>query len=65
MKPETWLETLNCAVEGVIHAVRTQRHMRWHSLACLGLLLAAPALGVGAVEFALLCLAGASLIIAG
>ena len=64
MKPDTWLETLNCAVEGVIHAVRTQRHMRWHSLVCLGLLLAAPALGVGAVEFALLCLAAAAVLVA-
>ncbi len=62
MKPDTWLETLNCAVEGIVHAVRTQRHMRWHSLACLVLLLVTPALGVSAVEFALLCLAAAAVL---
>jgi diacylglycerol kinase (ATP) len=64
MKPDTWLETLNCAVEGIVHAVRTQRHMRWHSLACLALLLATPALGVSAMEFALLCLAAAAVLVA-
>ncbi|MDF1553436.1 MAG: diacylglycerol kinase [Deferrisomatales bacterium] len=64
MKPDTWLETLNCAVEGIIHAVRTQRHMRWHSLACLALVLVTPALGVSAMEFALLCLAAAAVLVA-
>lgn len=57
MKPETWLETLNCAVEGVLEAVRTQRHMRWHSVAALAVLILAPRLGVTPGEFALLCLA--------
>lgn len=64
MKPDTWLEALNCAVEGILHAVRTQRHMRWHSLACLVLLVVTPALGVGAQEFALLCLAAALVLVA-
>jgi diacylglycerol kinase (ATP) len=57
MKPESWLETLNCAVEGILRAVRTQRHMRWHILACLSVLVLAPCLAVSPSEFALLCLA--------
>ncbi|MDW7709451.1 MAG: diacylglycerol kinase [Deferrisomatales bacterium] len=64
MKPETWLQTLNCAVEGVVHGVRTQRHLRWQSLVCLAVLLVAPRLGVTPAEFALLCLAAALVLVA-
>lgn len=63
-KPETWLETLNCAVEGVLEAVRTQRHMRWHTVAALVLLVLAPRFGVTPGEFALLCLAAGLVIVA-
>lgn len=64
MKPETWLETLNCAVEGILHAARTQRHMRWHTLACLAVLILAPRFPITPAEFALLCLAAALVIVA-
>ncbi|GAB4265587.1 MAG: diacylglycerol kinase [Deferrisomatales bacterium] len=64
MKPDSWLETLNCAVEGVLHAVKTQRHMRWHTAAALGLLLVSPRLALTPAEFALLCLAAGLVIVA-
>ncbi|MBI5017546.1 MAG: diacylglycerol kinase [Deltaproteobacteria bacterium] len=64
MKPERWLETLNCAVEGVLQAVRSQRHMRWHTLACLAVLVLAPRFFVTPAEFALLCLAAALVLVA-
>jgi len=64
MKPETWLESLNCAVEGILHAVKTQRHMRWHVLVCLAVLLLTPLLRVTALEFGLLCLAAAAVVAA-
>ncbi len=64
MKPESWLQTLNCAVEGILHSVKTQRHMRWHSLAALVVLVLAPRFGVTPGEFALLCLAVALVLIA-
>lgn len=64
MKPETWLETLNCAIEGVLHAVHTQRHMRWHIFSCLALLTLTPFIGVTGNEFALLSLAAAMVIVA-
>ncbi len=31
-KPKNWWESLNCAIEGIIYAVKTQRHMRYHFL---------------------------------
>jgi diacylglycerol kinase (ATP) len=64
MKPDGWLETLNCAVEGILHAVKTQRHMRWHALACLAVLLLAVRFSVTPSEFGLLCLAAALVIVA-
>ncbi|MBE0616748.1 MAG: diacylglycerol kinase [Proteobacteria bacterium] len=64
MKPETWLQTLNCAVEGILHGVRSQRHVRWHALACLAVLIVAPRLGTTPTEFALLCLAAALVLVA-
>jgi diacylglycerol kinase (ATP) len=64
MKPEGWLETLNCAVEGVLHAVKTQRHMRWHTLCCLAVLILAPRFPITPSEFALLCLAAGMVIVA-
>lgn len=57
MKPGSWLETLNCAVEGILQAARTQRHVRWHTLACLAVLVVAPRFPITPTEFALLCLA--------
>jgi diacylglycerol kinase (ATP) len=62
-KPETWLQTLNCAVEGILHAIRTQRHMRWHTLASLAVLVLAPRFSVTPTEFALLSLAVALVLI--
>lgn len=64
MKPDTWLRTLNCAVEGILYGVRTQRHVRWHSVACLAVLIVSPRLGVTPGEFALLCLAAALVLVA-
>jgi diacylglycerol kinase (ATP) len=64
MKPETWLQTLNCAVEGLLHAVRSQRHVRWHAFAGLAVLILAPLTGVSPAEFALLCLAAAAVLVA-
>ncbi len=64
MKPKHWLETLNCAVEGILEAVRGQRHMRWHAVAALLVLTLAPRFGVTPGEFALLCLAAAGVLVA-
>lgn len=56
-KPNRWIESVNCAIEGVLWAARTQRHMRYHFLAALAVLLVALFLRVTALDFVLLALA--------
>ncbi len=57
MKPTSWLESVNCAIEGILWAARTQRHMRWHFLAALAMLLLAHFMRLSALEFILLAFA--------
>jgi len=57
MKPSGWLETVNCSIEGILWAARTQRHMRYHLVAALAVLLVALLLRVSALEVVLLALA--------
>ncbi|MEJ2200429.1 MAG: diacylglycerol kinase [Desulfuromonadaceae bacterium] len=57
MKPSNWLESVNCAVEGLLWAVKTQRHLRWHFGCSLVVLLLAHFLGLSALEFILLAFA--------
>lgn len=54
MKPTRFIDSVNCAIEGIIHAVRTEKHMRRHFLAAFLVLLAVLFLRVSALEFALL-----------
>ena len=57
MKPETWVESLNCAIEGILWAVKSERHLRYHFVAALAVLLLALFFRVTALEFFLLVLA--------
>ena len=57
MKPLRWIETVNCAIEGILWSVRTQRHMRIHFIAALGVLFAALYFQLSNLEFLLLVLA--------
>jgi len=57
MKPLRWIETINCAIEGILWSVRTQRHMRLHFIAALGVLFAALFFQLSNLEFLLLVLA--------
>ena len=54
MKPKGVASSFNCAIEGILWAVRTQRHMRYHMLTALALLLIALFFRVNALEFILL-----------
>ena len=56
MKPTRFIDSVNCAVQGIIYTVRTQKHMRWPFLAALALLLAALLFKVTPMEFMLLSL---------
>lgn len=54
MKPTRFIDSVNCAVEGIIYTARTQKHMRNHFVAALLLLLTVLFLKVSAMEFTLL-----------
>lgn len=64
MKPKNWLESLNCAIEGILAAVKTERHLRYHFVAALAVLLLALFFRVTALEFFLLVLAAMLVIFA-
>jgi len=57
VKPTRFIDSVNCAIEGILYTVRTQKHMRYHFLAALVILIAALLLRVSPVEFMLLALA--------
>ncbi len=57
MKPKTWFQSVNLAIEGIIYAVRTQRHMRYHFYAALATLVLSLLLSISRIEFILLCTA--------
>lgn len=64
MKPETWVGSLNCAIEGILWAVKSERHLRYHFVAALAVLLLALFFRVTALEFYLLVLAAVLVIFA-
>ncbi|MBI5887511.1 MAG: diacylglycerol kinase [Deltaproteobacteria bacterium] len=53
MKPKGWIESLNCAIEGVIYAFRTQRHIRIHYVIAAAALFLSLFLRLPMMEFAL------------
>lgn len=64
MKPKNWIESLNCAIEGILWAVKSERHMRYHFTAALVVLFLALFFRVSALEFFLLVLAALLVIFA-
>ena len=57
MKPKNWFESANFAIEGILYVARTQRHMRWHFLAAIAILIISLILGLSKIEFVALTLA--------
>ncbi len=57
MKPKSWTDKANVAIEGIIYAVKTQRHMKYHLFAALGTLIFSLILNISRIEFILLCMA--------
>ena len=51
-----WIQSTNYAIDGIIHAAKTQRHMRYHLFAAILVLLASFVLGLGWYEFVVLVL---------
>lgn len=57
MKPANWFESVNCAIEGILWALKTQRHLRYHFMVALLVLFCALFFRVTTLEFFLLVLA--------
>jgi diacylglycerol kinase (ATP) len=57
VKPKNWIESANVAIEGIIYAVKTERHMRYHLLAAVFVLILSLVLNISRIEFTLLCTA--------
>lgn len=49
-----WIISANHAIEGILHAAKTQRHMRYHLYAAMLLLIVSFVLGVSGTEFVVL-----------
>lgn len=64
MKPSSWLESLNCAIEGILWATKSERHIRYHFVAALAVIFLALFFKVSAFEFFLLALAAVMVIFA-
>jgi diacylglycerol kinase (ATP) len=57
MKPKSWFQSANLAIEGIIYAVKTQRHMRYHLYAAVAALILSLVLNISRTEFIMLCMA--------
>jgi diacylglycerol kinase (ATP) len=49
-----WIQSANHAIEGILHASKTQRHMRYHLYAAIFVLLLGFVLGISWSDFAIL-----------
>lgn len=54
MKPSRFIDSLNCAIDGVLYAASTQKHVRNHLLTAVAVLLCALIVRVTKLEFILL-----------
>lgn len=54
MKPRNFFESANLAMEGIFHAAKTQRHMRYHLWAAGAVIFLSLLLGVTRMEFLIL-----------
>jgi len=57
VKPRNWLESLNCAIEGILYAAGTQKHMRYHFIIAIALLLVSLILHLPLLEFMIFAIA--------
>lgn len=57
MKPDNWIDSFNCAIEGILWSISSQRHLRYHFIAAVVVLLLALFLGLTTLDFILLTFA--------
>lgn len=51
-----WFDAANNAIEGILHAAKTQRHLKFHLLAAFSVLLCCFIIGLDKYEFAIIAL---------
>src|SRR4030066_359814 len=51
-----WLRSINFAIEGILHAAKTQRHLRYHFYSAAIVLLLSYILGISRTEFLIIAL---------
>ncbi|HHN66387.1 MAG TPA: phosphatase PAP2 family protein [Nitrospirae bacterium] len=59
-----WVESANNAIEGILYAAKSQRHVRYHLYAASVILLLSFLLGVNRGEFLIICLISVMVIVA-
>jgi diacylglycerol kinase (ATP) len=57
MKPKSWAQSANLAIEGIIYSVKTQRHMQYHLFVALAVLVLSLVLDISRIQLILLCVA--------
>jgi diacylglycerol kinase (ATP) len=61
---ERWWRSANCAIEGILHAAKTQRHLRYHYFSAETVLLLSYMLGVSRIEFLFIALSVIAVLLA-
>lgn len=59
-----WLRSANYAIEGILHAAKTQKHLRYHFFSAAAVLLASYILGVSRIEFLIISLSVIAVLLA-
>jgi diacylglycerol kinase (ATP) len=59
-----WLKSANYAIEGILHAAKTQRHVRYHLFSAATVLLLSYILGITKTEFLIISLAVIAVLLA-
>jgi diacylglycerol kinase (ATP) len=59
-----WLKSTNFAIEGILHATKTQRHLRYHFFSAAAVLILSYILGVSRTEFLIIALSVIAVLLA-
>jgi diacylglycerol kinase (ATP) len=59
-----WLKSANFAIEGILHAAKTQRHLRYHFFSAAAVLILSYILGVSRTEFLIIALSVIAVLLA-
>jgi diacylglycerol kinase (ATP) len=59
-----WIKSANFAIEGILHAAKTQRHLRYHFCSAAAVVFLSYAIGVSKTEFLVIALAVMSVLLA-